>query len=95
MRYPLLTVRHNHGYMKLRDATVDDGVARGTIIGGGETSRLFHATLHRPYKVGEPGSYPIYSRNIRPLWTRGGGVDGRWVESPTPGEYEVSVEFCG
>jgi hypothetical protein len=54
---------------------------KGIIIGGGVQSRLFHATLNRPYPVGEPGEYSIGGRLLCKEWG-------------TP-FFRVDVCFCG
>lgn len=57
---------HNFGQTTLRDATWypypvgrehynsdgTNGYLEGTVVSGGVTNRLFHATSHTPYKVG-------------------------------------------
>lgn len=99
MIYPHLTIIHNHGAMVLRNAQIDDeGVARGECIGGGVTSRLFHATSTRPYPVGQQLTYQLWGRKPRPeyatsqyLWKEG----GRLEVSPTPGAFSVDCCFCG
>lgn len=95
MRYPRLTINHNHGALRLADATVGaDGAVRGTIISGSVTSRLFHATSTRHETPGAPATWPLYGREPRQTYL-GWSEDGRWMETPVPGEYEVDCTFCG
>jgi hypothetical protein len=106
--FPKLTIRHNHGTIVLRDAVlVDpyvydtsarggpkfDGMSvRGTVIGGGSTSRLFHATSHTPERVGEVKRVDLFGRwdSIRPAF---GGSENGW--QPIDGEFEVDLTSCG
>lgn len=91
---PRLTINHNHGLIILRNAVVENGVARGIVEGGGYTNRLFHATSHHAEKVGVVKEYPVWSREVRQV-NAAGSHNGVWVESPTPGNYHVDVCFCG
>jgi len=92
-----LTIYHNHGNMKLRNAILVEyeieyrdndgrmkkGVGRqafGIIVGGGETSRLFHATSSKAYKVGDVGTWDLYAHKVR---------------DEGAGNYSVDVCFCG
>lgn len=95
MRYPRLLIRHNHGILHLADATIVDGVAQGTVIEGHSTSRLFWATSTTRSTPGTPGTYVVYGREPRHVTTHGWGDDAGWHETPTPGCFEVSCEYCG
>lgn len=63
-----LTIEHNHGHLTLADVTVTEVEscgykfknARGTVVDGGVTNRLFHATSYTPYPVGQPMDRAIY-----------------------------------
>jgi hypothetical protein len=65
-----LLIETNHGFLLLGDVEVRDEtskcgryhhkVARGTVLDGGETSRLFWATSHRPYPKGEVMEYTFW-----------------------------------
>lgn len=59
-----LTIEHNHGVVVLKDAEIvdDNGwkVAKGICIGGGETSRLFSATVYKPFPTGVEMTYPCH-----------------------------------
>lgn len=65
-----LTICHNHGRYVIKDVELipqdREGcfTARGTVVSGGQTSRLFHATSFRPEPVGEVREYDIWSRRI-------------------------------
>lgn len=80
MIYPKLTIEHNHGVLILKDATIVDGTAKGEVLGGGQTSRLFWATQTRNFPVGKQMSWPVYGR--KPYQE----ADGAW---------RVSCVFCG
>ena len=77
-----LTIEHNHGELILRDAetfTRDGyGYAAGIVEGGGQTSRLFHATTYRAFHVGE-----------RMEWI----IGSRVPQERAPGEWQVSAVF--
>jgi hypothetical protein len=83
---PNLYIEHNHGHYELKDATLvpqaREGcfTARGTVVSGGEASRLFHATSYRAEPVGEVREYDIWNRRV--------------YETGTPGHYRVSICFC-
>lgn len=95
--YPRLRITHNHGFMLLANATLDpaSGYVTGTCLAGGETSRLFHATSTRQYPVGEQNRWPLYGREPRHEMSRGFGQDGKWHETPTPGNFYIDCCFCG
>lgn len=84
---PNLTIQHNHGSYVLKNVELipqgpgreDCFTARGTVVGGGQTSRLFHATSFRPEPVGEIREYDIWNRRIR------GGDDMYYVDICTCG----------
>lgn len=67
-----LTICHNHGQYVIKDVElIPQGpgrehcfTARGTVVSGGQTSRLFHATSFRPEPVGEVREYDIWNRRI-------------------------------
>jgi hypothetical protein len=70
-----------------------DGMSvRGTVIGGGSTSRLFHATSHTPERVGEVKSVDLYGRWTSIRQACGGSANG-W--QPLDGEFEVDLTSCG
>jgi hypothetical protein len=72
----MLTIEHNHGVLVLQDVTFETytrpktdwstesagRVAVGTVVSGGQTSRLFHATSYTPFKVGSTMKYDLYGR---------------------------------
>jgi hypothetical protein len=75
--YKELRIHNNHGTLILKDVTITKEprcyspghefmaqIATGTVAGGGQTSRLFHATHFKPYPVGERMSYEIARRRI-------------------------------
>lgn len=94
--FPRLTIEHNHGTLILADAFLDDrGLVTGTVLGGGEMSRLFHATSYRLFPVGQQMSYPLWGRIPYPQWSIGRAEGGKWVEHPTPGSFRVSCVTCG
>ena len=95
MRYPRLLIRHNHGALLLAHATIVDGLARGTVVYGHSTSRLFWATSTQRDTPGTEGTFMVYGRTPRHVAHTGFAQDGRWCESPTPGDFEVSCEYCG
>lgn len=97
MTYPELTIKHNHGTLVLADALVEERApykdsatgkeypqrfAVGTVVGGGRTSRLFHATSYKPFPVGERMEWPLYGRTIYPVHDKAGS-------------YTVDCCFCG
>lgn len=88
-RYPRLTIRHNHGVLVLADATVERGLARGTVVRGHSTSRLLWETRTTHATPGAIEEFPVYARNIREqhLWSADGGM------IPTPGDFVVNCEF--
>lgn len=93
-RYPRLTIVHNHGTLRLADVTVgSDGVARGTVLAGHVTNRLFHASSTRPVPRGSEACWPLYGRVPHSAYC-GGVVAGAWVDTPVPGEYAVDCTFC-
>lgn len=67
-----LKIIHNHGFLLLRDVELQpytykrDGkeltwhVAEGTVVDGGETARLFHATSHTEYPKGKKKRWDLY-----------------------------------
>jgi hypothetical protein len=79
-----LTIEHNHGVLILRDAetfTRDGyGYAAGIVEGGGQTSRLFHATSYTPFPVG-----------VRKEWIIGSSKP----RERKPDDWYVSAVFCG
>ncbi len=51
-------------------ATIGEvGTIEGTVRSGGQSSRLFHATAHRAWPVGEPQSFDWFTadRDVRDL----------------------------
>lgn len=91
-RYPRLTIRHNHGVLVLADATVERGVAQGTVVRGHTTNRLLWATSTQHEAPGTQSSYPLYGRAPRERHL-GYAADGQWCETPTPGDFVVNCEF--
>lgn len=85
----LLTIKHNHGVCVLLDVTLKPyksgentwHVAEGTVISGGSTSRLFHATSHTPYVVGEKMEWDIHGKADHIYPDVGGG-------------FRLDVTFC-
>ena len=91
-----LIIQHNHGQLILGDVslvpyeesetigyqkrTYKGFDAIGTILGGGETSRLFHATSTTKYPVGQQKTYRLWGR------TPSANGDGSWF---------VDCSFCG
>jgi hypothetical protein len=70
-----LYIETNHGFLHLRDVELREmeltgtsyegrgwKVARGTVIAGSETSRLFHATSTKRETPGEIQECPLYGR---------------------------------
>lgn len=80
-----LTIEHNHGVLVLKDAyLVEEGgykYAKGIVVDGGETSRLFTATSYRAFKVGSEMMYPCH----RPVFCTDADKD----------EWCTSVVSCG
>jgi hypothetical protein len=80
-----LTIEHNHGVVILKDAYLveEKGTqyAKGICIGGGSTSRLFHATSYRPFDTGVEMLYPCH----RTPWCSDEALD----------QWQVSVVLCG
>lgn len=76
-------VEHNHGILELINARTyyKNGYRyiEGTVVGGGQTSRLFHATSYKAFDVLKRLSWCIGS--------------SRLVKSE-PGRYYVSAVFC-
>lgn len=68
MIYNKITVEHNHGILELVNAEVfiDNGYRyiRGTCVGGGQTSRLFHAHSYRAFETGKLTEWCIGSSTI-------------------------------
>ncbi len=94
MYYPVLTIKHNHGFVKLSGVTVDSqGVAHGTVIEGCTTNKLFHCCSTYHIEKGVSYSYPLYGRVIREDYLRG-MQKGVCMETPVPGSYNVDVTFC-
>ena len=91
-----LIIKHNHGQLILSDVslvpydfseTICGNKRRytgfdavGTILGGGETSRLFHATSTHKYPVGQQKTYRLFGRTPHDL-----GNDNWFVD----------CSFCG
>jgi hypothetical protein len=93
MKLENLIVQDNFGSTHLKDVTVDEyaGVGyrnykfvghrvTGTIIGGGVTSRLFHATSFRPHPIGKVVTLDVYSHQIF---------------KTSEGHYQVDTSTCG
>lgn len=94
---PLLHIDHNHGTCVLKDVELHPfsyrcdlahrtykGVhARGTVVSGGSTSRLFHAVSHTAYVPGTPMQWTIY-----------GNPEER-IRKRDDGSYYVNLQFCG
>ncbi len=94
MFYRRLQINHNHGCLVLADVAIIDGEAVGLVVSGHSTSRLFHASSTRHEVPGVLKSYPLWGRRIREKHADG-VANGKWVCSPTPGEFVVDVTFCG
>lgn len=80
-----LVVHHNHGDLVLQDATefiTEEGYryVKGICIGGGQTSRLFHATSYQPFKTGIEMTWCIGSSQV-------------WESSMEKGRFEVNALF--
>lgn len=65
-----LRISDNYGSLVMRDVTITESEYRGnpyyeaigTVVSGGITNRLFHATHTKPYPVGETFKYELYGR---------------------------------
>jgi len=92
-----LTIEHNHGVCILTDvealpydydASKHGGskftghVMRGTVKGGGVTSRLWTASSYTPFKVWEQMDYDIYGRTP-------------YCYDEAAGRWRVSTVSCG
>lgn len=85
-----LYIETNHGYVELANVELVpfdyDGrtlhTAKGTVVSGCETSRLFSATSTKHFEPGSQMSYPIHGR--KPHCT----------DAPTD-SWAVSCRFCG
>lgn len=92
---PSLTILHNHGALVLRNATIDaNGVARGTVLSGGTSSRLGGAVTSSAFPVGEEVSWPTYGRPAYQVHAFGHSPSGNLERSATPGAYEVFCVFA-
>lgn len=94
---PLLHIDHNHGTLVMRDVelvpfsyhcdfahrTYQGVYARGMVVSGGATSRLFHVTSHRPYT---PDTYME--------WTIYGDPEQR-IRMREDGTYYANTQTCG
>lgn len=89
MRYPVLTIEHNHGVLNLANASFDSkrNEVIGKVISGGSSYRTF--------EQGTTMSWNIW-REPHPVMSYGYlADDGRWHETPTPGAFRVSTVLCG
>lgn len=83
-----LHITTNHGYLHLRDVTLEPYLyegrtwhtAVGTVVDGAETSRLFHASSTKREEPGKVVRYPL---------------DGRKPYQDSAGVWHVSTVFCG
>lgn len=81
MNFKNLTIIHNHGVCVLENGTVgEDGVAKGTCTGGGDTERFLWATSYKAFPTGVEKEWPLYSRTPREI---------------APGEFYVDTSSCG
>lgn len=89
---PELRITHNHGSLVLKDAELIPytyngrtcHTARGTVVSGGVTNRLFHATSTTPFPKGEIMSWDIFGKEPLEAWDAKG-----------TGRYYVDCCFCG
>jgi hypothetical protein len=91
MYCPRLNIQTNHGYVLMGNVTVADGVARGELLGGQETARLFTASSTKQLQPRPDFSYPVYGRKPYPA----PGIYSPQGRSPQPGTFEVDCVFCG
>ncbi len=85
-----LTIEHNHGVLVLADVELmpyeyngrSNNVAKGTVVRGSTTNRLFHATSTTHEKAGVEKEYDIYGRKP-------------YLQDAENDHWYVSVVTCG
>lgn len=81
--YDELFITHNHGFLHLKDVSVDDEGyrAEGTVVAGEKTSTLWTASLTRQEKPDTKVDYLLWGRTIR--------------FNQNSSRHEVDCCFCG